>query len=56
MYLDRSPPPQALDSVALLLLDEHLRHCVADAIAGGGADAEHKLNEAIAAVARLVRS
>jgi len=47
---------KALQSVALQLLDEHLSHCVADAVAGGGADASEKVAEASAAIARLVRS
>ena len=46
----------ALRSVALNLLDEHLDHCVSSAIAEGGDDAEVKLAEASAAIARLVRS
>jgi len=46
----------ALQSVALGLLDEHLGHCVSHAVAQGGADAEAKLAEASAAIARLVRS
>lgn len=46
----------ALQSVALGLLDEHLGHCVARAAAEGGAEAEQKLAEASAAIARLVRS
>lgn len=46
----------ALQSVALGLLDEHLQHCVHDAVAAGGEDAEAKLAEASAAIARLVRS
>ena len=46
----------ALQSVALALLDDHLGHCVAHAIEGGGDDAESKLAEASAAIARLVRS
>lgn len=46
----------ALQSVALGLLDEHLNHCVNHAVAAGGADAEKKLAEASAAIARLVRS
>ncbi|MFN8072308.1 MAG: metal-sensitive transcriptional regulator [Mycobacterium sp.] len=46
----------ALQSVALGLLDEHLRHCVHDAVAAGGEDAETKLAEASSAIARLVRS
>ena len=46
----------ALRSVALNLLDEHLSHCVTRAVAEGGGDAEDKLAEASAAIARLVRS
>ena len=47
---------RALQSVALLLLDEHLAHCVSDAVKVGGDEAEAKLTEASAAIARLVRS
>ena len=46
----------ALRSVALNLLDEHLSHCVTRAVAEGGSDADGKLAEASAAIARLVRS
>jgi CsoR family transcriptional regulator, copper-sensing transcriptional repressor len=46
----------ALRSVALNLLDEHLGHCVTRAVAQGGNEAEEKLAEASAAIARLVRS
>jgi DNA-binding FrmR family transcriptional regulator len=46
----------ALQAVALGLLDEHLRHCVADAAALGGPEADQRLQEASAAIARLVRS
>ena len=46
----------ALQSVALGLLDEHLSHCVAHAVAEGGEEADKKLAEASAAIARLVRS
>jgi CsoR family transcriptional regulator, copper-sensing transcriptional repressor len=46
----------ALESVALGLLEDHLGHCVAQAIAEGGASATDKVHEASAAVARLVRS
>ena len=46
----------ALQSVALGLLDEHLGHCVSHAVAEGGAEADKKLAEASAAIARLVRS
>jgi len=47
---------KALEAVALGLLDEHLKHCVADAVAGGGELADEKIEEASAAIARLVRS
>ena len=46
----------ALQSVALVLLDEHLAHCVSDSVRAGGVEAEAKLAEASAAIARLVRS
>ncbi|EFG78350.1 hypothetical protein HMPREF0591_1743 [Mycobacterium parascrofulaceum ATCC BAA-614] len=45
-----------LRSVALNLLEDHLDHCVTQAITQGGDDAEMKLAEASAAIARLVRS
>jgi CsoR family transcriptional regulator, copper-sensing transcriptional repressor len=47
---------RALQSVALELIEEHLGHCVAQAIVAGGAEADDKVKEASAAVARLVRS
>lgn len=47
---------KALETVALSLLDEHLRHCVSDAVRVGGNEAEDKITEASAAIARLVRS
>jgi CsoR family transcriptional regulator, copper-sensing transcriptional repressor len=46
----------ALQSVALGLLDDHLNHCVREAASAGGAEADAKLQEASAAIARLVRS
>ena len=51
-----SAATKALEAVALGLLDEHLRHCVAQAAADGGPVADAKLTEASAAIARLVRS
>ena len=51
-----SAATRALESVALLLLDEHLNHCVAHAVASGGDSADEKIKEASAAIARLVRS
>lgn len=47
---------KALQAVALELLDDHLSHCVADALATGGKAADAKVSEASAAIARLVRS
>lgn len=47
---------KALQAVAIELLDEHLSHCVADALAVGGQAAEERVAEASAAIARLVRS
>jgi DNA-binding FrmR family transcriptional regulator len=51
-----SAATKALESVALGLLDDHLAHCVVDAARASGADADDKLKEASAAIARLVRS
>jgi DNA-binding FrmR family transcriptional regulator len=51
-----SAATRALDSVALLMLDDHLSHCVANAVQDGGEVADAKLKEASAAIARLVRS
>ncbi|MGI5158662.1 metal-sensitive transcriptional regulator [Microbispora sp. CA-102843] len=47
---------RALQAFALELLDEHMAHCVAEAIAKGGTEADVKIKEASDAVARLVRS
>lgn len=47
---------KALQSVSLALLDEHLQHCVRQAVAEGGRDADDKVAEASQAIARLVRS
>lgn len=51
-----SAATRALESVALMLLDEHLTHCVSHAVHEGGDVAEEKIKEASAAIARLVRS
>jgi DNA-binding FrmR family transcriptional regulator len=47
---------RALQSVALGLLDEHMGHCVTQAVAEGGDTATAKIREASDAIARLVRS
>ena len=51
-----SAASRALQSVALGLLDSHLGHCVVDAARTDGAEQDAKLEEASAAIARLVRS
>lgn len=51
-----SAATKALQSVALMLLDEHLNHCVSHAVQDGGDAAQQRLTEASAAIARLVRS
>ncbi len=50
-----SAATRALQGVALALLDEHVHHCVRDAIAGGE-DGDEKIAEALSAVERLVKS
>jgi DNA-binding FrmR family transcriptional regulator len=47
---------KALQAVALALLEEHLGHCVREAIQAGGPEGEAKVAEASAAIARLVRA
>ncbi|MBC7272911.1 MAG: metal-sensitive transcriptional regulator [Streptomyces sp.] len=47
---------KALQSVSLALLDEHLNHCLVQAAAAGGTEADEKIKEASDAIARLVRS
>jgi DNA-binding FrmR family transcriptional regulator len=51
-----SAATKALQAVSLGLMDEHLRHCVAQALNDGGKDADEKIREASEAIARLVRS
>ncbi len=46
----------ALQSFSLGLLEEHLNHCVVDAARAGDVEARAKVDEAVAAIARLVRS
>jgi DNA-binding FrmR family transcriptional regulator len=51
-----SSATRALQSLALVLMDDHLSHCVAEAAAEGGKVADDKIAEASAAIARLVKS
>ena len=46
----------ALEQVAVNVLDGHVRHCVADAVAGGeNGEADEKLDELMAAVRRFAK-
>ncbi|MDQ2790278.1 MAG: metal-sensitive transcriptional regulator [Actinomycetota bacterium] len=51
-----SAATNALQAVALGLMDEHLKHCVTQAVSEGGQLADDKIAEASAAIARLVKS
>lgn len=51
-----SAATRALQAFSLELLDEHLNHCVLHAAEHGGEEAAAKVQEASAAIARLVRS
>ena len=51
-----SATTKALQAVALELLGDHLDHCVRQAVAEGGTEADVKIAEATDAIARLVRS
>jgi DNA-binding FrmR family transcriptional regulator len=52
-----SAATRALQTVAVGLLDEHLRHCVVGAAtASGDAEAERLIDEATNAIERLVKS
>ncbi len=47
---------KALQAVSLGLLEEHMQHCVLDAARAGEAEGRAKIDEAVEAIARLVRS
>jgi DNA-binding FrmR family transcriptional regulator len=51
-----SASTKALQSFALQLLEEHLRHCVADAALKGGTEIDAKVEEATKAIGRLLRT
>jgi DNA-binding FrmR family transcriptional regulator len=46
----------ALDGVALRLLEEHTNHCVRDAVERGGSEADAKVGELMEAVERFARA
>jgi len=47
---------KALQGVGVGLLDEHIRHCVRGAVQEGGAAGDAKIEEAVAAIERLLRT
>ena len=47
---------KALDGVGVRLLTDHTNHCVRDAVAEGGAEADAKVGELMAAVERFART
>jgi len=51
-----SAATRALQAVAIGLLEDHLGHCVTQAIEQGGPEAELKVKEAADAISRLVKS
>jgi DNA-binding FrmR family transcriptional regulator len=46
----------ALRAVSLALVEDHLHHCVVEAARAGDDEARAKVDEAVAAISRLVRS
>jgi CsoR family transcriptional regulator, copper-sensing transcriptional repressor len=51
-----SSATRALQSIAMTMLDDHVRHCVRDAIDQGPETADEKIEEALAVIGRLVKS
>ncbi|HEY5876045.1 MAG TPA: metal-sensitive transcriptional regulator [Ilumatobacteraceae bacterium] len=51
-----SAATKALQSVAVGLLDQHVRHCVSNAIANDPDGADRMITEATRAIERLVKS
>src|SRR3954451_1315859 len=51
-----SAATKALQSVAVGLLEQHIRHCVADAAANDPEHLDHMVGEATKAIERLVKS
>ena len=45
----------AAEKVGLLLLKDHVEHCVRDSIEKGGVEADEKIEELTAAVERFLR-
>ncbi|MEU0170568.1 metal-sensitive transcriptional regulator [Streptomyces iakyrus] len=51
-----SATTKALQAVALQLMEDHLRHCVHEAMTTGGDEARDKVTEASQAITRLLRT
>jgi CsoR family transcriptional regulator, copper-sensing transcriptional repressor len=51
-----SAASSALKQVAVSLLDDHVRHCVAEAARDGGEKRDAKVSEATAAIERLLKA
>jgi CsoR family transcriptional regulator, copper-sensing transcriptional repressor len=47
---------RALRTVSLGLVEEHVEHCVTQAVVNGGSSADEKITDASNAIARLARS
>ena len=47
---------KALQGVGVGLLDEHIRHCVRNAVQEGGEAGDAKIEEVVTAIERLLRS
>jgi CsoR family transcriptional regulator, copper-sensing transcriptional repressor len=47
---------RALDGVAVKLLADHTSHCVRDAVARGGTEADERIEELLGAVERFART
>ena len=51
-----SSATRALQGVATTMLDDHVRHCVRDAVGQGPDAADEKVDEALEVIHRLIRS
>ncbi len=49
------PDARALQGVATTMLDDHVRHCVRDAIRSGPEQADEKVEEALDVIHRLIK-
>jgi CsoR family transcriptional regulator, copper-sensing transcriptional repressor len=50
-----SSTTRALQGVAMTMLEDHVRHCVRDAIDQGPQTADEKVDEALDVIARMVK-